>query len=91
MFGDGTGYHIYDTNILAAGQTITEATEIRFFDPSTRHNTTYDGDNYVTGWEARVTVGELTSRHAYDLRNGATEATGNVNGLYKWQLTFAAP
>lgn len=85
------GYHISTANITGNGGTVTEATQIRFFDPSSHNHTTYDGETYVTGWEASVNVGDLTNRHAVDVAAGATETTGTAAGLYKWQLTFAAP
>lgn len=85
VFSGNAGYHI-NTSLVP---NVTESTVIRFFDPSSKNH--WEGDENGSGWEASVTVGEFTSRHAVDLAAGATEATGTAAGLYKWQLTFAQP
>lgn len=78
-FADGTGYHIslaLHTNKPSLKTTDT----LQFFDPDSKNN---------KDWIVRVPLGTLTSKHAYDWQNNATEANGSATqGLFNYSITF---
>ena len=78
-FADGTGYHIVLT-LHTGSVTLTENDILQFFAPASNNN-----KDYIL----RVPLGTLTSKHAYDWQNNATEANGSAtNGLYNYAVNF---